>query len=222
VFTEPFILISTGTWCISLNPFNETPLTTEELQKDCLCYMEYTGKPVKAARLFAGNEHELQVKRLADHFETSPDYYKRIKFDTAIMMDLRSRMKFDPVSDDTPTGIHPSAFAKRSLADFTSYEEAYHCLLMDIMQQQTASTNLVLRGSSVKRLFVDGGFGNNPVYMHLLSMSFPGLEVYAASVAQATAIGAALAIHSEWNKKSIPADMVKLKYYHMAETPRVV
>ena len=26
-FTEPFILISTGTWCITLNPFNNQPLT---------------------------------------------------------------------------------------------------------------------------------------------------------------------------------------------------
>jgi sugar (pentulose or hexulose) kinase len=32
-FQEPFVLISTGTWCISLNPFNHTPLTDEELQR---------------------------------------------------------------------------------------------------------------------------------------------------------------------------------------------
>jgi hypothetical protein len=47
-------------------------------------------------------------------------------------------------------------------------------------------------------------------------MAFPQLEVYAASVAQATAMGAALAIHSEWNTLSVPADMVKLKYYKVA------
>ena len=35
-FSEPFVLISTGTWCISLNPFNSEALTTEELQQDCL------------------------------------------------------------------------------------------------------------------------------------------------------------------------------------------
>ena len=26
-FSMPFVLISTGTWCISMNPFNKTPLT---------------------------------------------------------------------------------------------------------------------------------------------------------------------------------------------------
>ena len=57
-FTEPFILISTGTWCISFNPFNNKSLTAKELQQDCLCYMEFNGKSVKASRLFAGYEHE--------------------------------------------------------------------------------------------------------------------------------------------------------------------
>src|SRR5450432_2968295 len=50
-FREPFVLISTGTWCISMNPFNDAPLTVEELKKDCLCYMSYQGRPIKASRL---------------------------------------------------------------------------------------------------------------------------------------------------------------------------
>ncbi|HRI80371.1 MAG TPA: FGGY family carbohydrate kinase, partial [Cyclobacteriaceae bacterium] len=58
-FSEPFVLISTGTWCISLNPFNDSPLTDEELKQDCLCYLSYQGTPVKASRIFAGNDHEV-------------------------------------------------------------------------------------------------------------------------------------------------------------------
>ncbi|MEI9908230.1 MAG: hypothetical protein WDO71_00265 [Bacteroidota bacterium] len=46
-FQEPFILLSTGTWCISLNPFNHSQLSDYELDKDCLCYLSYEGKPVK-------------------------------------------------------------------------------------------------------------------------------------------------------------------------------
>jgi sugar (pentulose or hexulose) kinase len=61
-FTEPFVLLSTGTWSISLNPFNNTPLTAEELQEDCLCYMDYKSNPIKASRLFAGQQHEDQTK----------------------------------------------------------------------------------------------------------------------------------------------------------------
>ena len=104
-----------------------------------------------------------------------------------------------------------SAFAKRALTDFKHYEEAYHQLMADIMLQQAHSTNLVLKGTPVKKIFVDGGFGNNPVYMQLLALSFPEIEVYCSSVPQATAKGAALAIHKEWNVHPVPPDLVKLK-----------
>ena len=63
---EPFLLLSTGTWCIALNPFNHAPLTQDQLQKDCLCYLQYTGAPVKASRFFGGHFHEQGIAALAD------------------------------------------------------------------------------------------------------------------------------------------------------------
>jgi sugar (pentulose or hexulose) kinase len=81
------------------------------------------------------------------------------------------------------------------------------------MWQQLASTKLVIQDENVNRIFVDGGFSKNPVYMHLLAEAFPEMEVYAASVAQATAVGAALAIHKHWNSKPLPGDIIDLKFY---------
>jgi sugar (pentulose or hexulose) kinase len=208
-FSEPFILLSTGTWCISLNPFNDTPLTIEELQQDCLCYLEYHGRPVKASRLFAGNEHEQQVKLLAAHFKLPNEHYQKIVFVPALFEKCKQENKNGYVE----TGLQSSAFIKRNLADFTSYEEAYHQLIFDIIQQQKLSTSLVLSAKKVSRIFVDGGFAKNPVYMNMLAAAFPSMEVFAASVSQATAIGAALAIHTDWNTQPIPGDMVELKYY---------
>ena len=60
---------------------------------------------------------------------------------------------------------------------------------------------------------MDGGFGKNAIYMYLLAEAFPSIEVYAASVAQASALGAALAIHPHWNSKNLPADIIDLKLY---------
>jgi glycerol kinase len=60
---------------------------------------------------------------------------------------------------------------------------------------------------------VDGGFSRNVVFMNLLAMAFPQLEVYATSMAQATALGAALVIHQSWNKKPLPNTLIKLQYY---------
>ncbi len=217
VFTEPFILISTGTWCISLNPFNDLPLTADELKKDCLCYFGYHGRPVKASRLFAGYEHEQQVKKLAAHFNTAVDFYKNVKYNSSIITDLHSLKNFEEAAEKNETILYRSVFDNRNLSSFKNYEEAYHCLIMDIIEQQTLSTQLIIQRSNVNRIFVDGGFSNNSIYMHLLALAFPQLEVYAASVAQATAMGAALAIHKEWNTLAVPADMVKLKYYGVAD-----
>lgn len=85
--------------------------------------------------------------------------------------------------------------------------------MMDIVAQQTLSAQLVLNGRETKRIFVDGGFSRNEIYMNLLAAAFPSMEVYATSMAQASALGAALAIHETWNKRHIPSDIIELKYY---------
>ncbi|RZK33727.1 MAG: carbohydrate kinase, partial [Hymenobacter sp.] len=92
-------------------------------------------------------------------------------------------------------------------------EEAYHQLIIDIVAEQKISTGRVVQDTPVKRIFVDGGFSHNPIYMHLLAAAFPQMEVYAASVAQATAVGAALAIHPHWNNNPVPGDLIELRYY---------
>jgi sugar (pentulose or hexulose) kinase len=191
-FREPWALISTGTWCITMNPFNDSPLTAAELEQDCLCYLSYTGRPVKASRLFAGYEHEEQVRRLADHFHRSPAV--DVRFDRDCVATLRAGGN---IQDPT---------------DYKTFELAYHALLMDIMDRQVQSTTLVMPDRSVKRIFVDGGFAKNEVYMHLLADAFPAVGVFAASVPQASALGAALVIHKEWNSRDI-GDIIGLKNY---------
>jgi len=210
-FSEPFVLISTGTWCISLNPFNHDPLTVDELRQDCLCYIEYHGNPVKASRLFAGNEHEQQVNILAKYFNVHVNHYKQVAFDTTLLPSLLTDTAV------TETGLYGSAFVTRPLENFKTYEIAYHQLIYDIIQQQKISTTLILNNQTVGRIFVDGGFARNPIYMHFLATAFPSMEVFAASVSQATAIGAALAIHPHWNARPVPGDMVELKYYTIAK-----
>jgi hypothetical protein len=49
--------------------------------------------------------------------------------------------------------------------------------------------------------------------MNLLACAFPDMEIYAASMAQATALGAAMAIHRAWNSTPPVADIIELKHY---------
>ncbi|MDQ0106286.1 sugar (pentulose or hexulose) kinase [Chitinophaga terrae (ex Kim and Jung 2007)] len=212
-FHEPFVLISTGTWCISLNPFNNTPLTNEELEADCLCYMTFQGKPVKASRLFAGYEHEQQVKRIAAHFNQQPARYRSVEYDSRIVRSLQERNAGETYRAPDKTQLQTSVFGQRDLGAFSSDVEAYHQLMIDIANQQYIATKRVLDGAAVKRIFVDGGFSKNAIYMNLLAGLFPDIEIFAASMAQATAMGAALAIHNAWNSKPLPNDLIELKYY---------
>lgn len=201
-FADAFILISTGTWCISLNPFNDEPLTADELKADCLCYMSYQNKPVKASRLFAGQEHENVTRKLAAHFNTPHDFYKTLGFDYALGKNAITEY----------TG--GKRFNDGALNRFSTYTEAYHFFLYDLVQQQKHSTALIMGKQKTGRIFVDGGFSKNVIFMNLLAWAFPDKEVYAASVSQATAMGAALAIHPHWSRKQIAGDMVEMKLFH--------
>jgi sugar (pentulose or hexulose) kinase len=209
-FNDPFVLISTGTWAISLNPFNASPLTKQELECDCLCYLHYKGGPVKASRLFAGHHHDVQVQRICEHFNQKKERYFSAAFDPAILETID--LSFDPKADPVAALKEP-AFATRELSQFPGDLEAYHQLMFDLVVQQYVSTQLIIRGSAVKKIFVDGGFSNNSIYMNLLASFFPGMEVFASSVPQATAIGAALAIHETWNGEVFPSHLVELKPY---------
>lgn len=212
-FKEPFVLISTGTWCISLNPFNHTRLTKEQLKNDCLSYMAYDAKPVKASRLFAGNEHEIHVKRISEYFNQNPGRYRAMDYNPKTAEALQNKNgSIEKLIEKIENNQIPS-FTDRELSSFKNDEEAYHQLIIDIVAQQYVSTQLVLKGTNVKRIFVDGGFSNNEIYMNLLASAFPDIEVSAASMAQATAVGAALCIHNSWNKKEIPNDIIELKYF---------
>ena len=211
-FKDPFILISTGTWCISLNPFNNEPLTKKELKNDCLLYMSYDSKPVKASRLFAGHVHEQEVKRIGEYFNQSSRRYQNIDFNPQIVEGLQKKNKIKNSHREDEV-LKICFFENRDLASFENDEEAYHQLMLDIIAQQYLSTQLILKGTKVKLIFVDGGFGNNAVYMNLLASVFPGMEVFAASMAQASAVGAALCIHNSWNKQEKPHDIIELKYF---------
>jgi len=198
-FKEPFVLISTGTWSISLNPFNKTALTAEELAQDCLCYLTYKGDPVKASRLFAGNEHEYWLTLINEYFSKSPDYYKQVKLNP----DLMERFCVSPLVD-----FNFEAHQK--------FEEAYHALIWRLVLLQKQSTLLVIDDPSTKKIFVDGGFSQNELFMTMLAAAMPDKEIYSASMPQASALGAAMAIHRSWNTKSLRNDIIALKPY----TPR--
>jgi L-fuculokinase len=211
---EQFILLSTGTWCIAINPFNASPVSQNELKLDCLNFISFEGKPVKASRLFSGNEHERQVKHLSGHFNVELDYHKGVKFDRDLIWTLRKIHKqATPDTADLGT-LKDCPFVERNLNSFKSFEEAYHQFILDLVAQQIASIKLILGASSPRKIFVDGGFARNVIFMELLAEAFFDKEVYASEMAQASALGAALVISEHWNDTQTLPDLRLKRYYN--------
>ena len=196
---EPFIFLSTGTWCIAMNPFMKDPLTAYQLRQDTLCYISYQGQYVKASRLFLGHEHQVQLDRLCVHFGVNPTYIDSISYDPGY---LNYSGLHSDLSHYGSNGLMECGFDKRYLFEIDDFDTAYHVLIHDLVRLQKRSI-LLVQDQHIKSIYVDGGFAKNKIFMKMLAMAFHELEVYSASASQASGLGAAMSIHGSWNRKEI-------------------
>jgi len=192
---EPFILLSTGTWNICLNPFNDTALTKDELKQDCLCYMQPDGRKVKASRLFMGNEYNNWINKLSLHFNVDNTYHKNVVFDKALYQ--KAKNTSSPLFNWTSIEHSDNEIAKMANMDlswFDSFEEAYHHLMKELVQLQFEKIRLVINGTVVKKIFIDGGFVDNNLFLKSLSEKLTSFEILPSSMPLGSAMGALLAL----------------------------
>jgi len=205
---EKFMVISTGTWSIVLNPFSEDPLTNNDLKNDCLQFMQLDGKPVKASRLFLGKEHEIQTKKLAEHFKEDLDLYKRISFDENMYKNLKKKdvtnFYFEELKNE-------NQFAT-DLSKFDTYKTAYHQLMFKLVKKQIYSLHLALgKTKDIQTVFIDGGFSNNDLYCKMLADQLPQFQIKIASLASGSALGAAIVIDKESFNSEVFENVLKIK-----------
>lgn len=189
---NPFLLISTGTWSISLNPFSQEILTAEDLKNDCLNFMHIDGKTVRASRLLLGNEYALQTERLATHYGKSKDYHTSVGVDDMLLQNL--------LKDDTQY-FHFENISKRDnqsthsdLQEFSSFEEAYHQLMIELVRLQVISAKRAMGKTQIEKIYVDGGFASNNLYLKILKYYFPKYFISAKQLPQGSALGAAMMV----------------------------
>ena len=198
-----FMLMSTGTWIITFNPFSEDPLTIEDLRRDCLQYMNYRGTPTKASRIFLGNEHDHQEKRIAAYFHKPEKHHQSVVLDKTIMERLLSnplkKRKFYPQTMHKTGPLPDLTGPEVDLSVFNTYEEAYHQLVLDLVFVQAISLALAKGKTEIEKVFISGGFCKNTLFMQLLASYFPEMNFYTSTLDKATAVGAALVLHRHWN-----------------------
>ena len=203
---EPFVLLSTGTWNITLNPFFSGRLTETEYKKDCLYYLLDKDRQVAASRLFLGNEYDHQVKRLSAHFNKQPDYFQTVQpreTDVADALNKRAPEEVFYPQTMKGTGPFPDLNAPETdLSRFDCFEVAYHKMMLDMVYLQKISLELVC--GEVQRLYISGGFLKSPVFMELLQAFLPDWQLFIAENKRASVLGAAVAMHALWQEGPLP------------------
>ncbi len=208
---QEFILLSTGTWGIFMNPFNDEMLTAEQLKRDTLCYMSVKQSQVKSSRLFMGYMHEVNARRLTDHFGVVPDSYKEVKANRAVLSKLEERFNGKRLFF---AGGVPETFVDEltDLHLFDTFEEAYHQLMKDITSLAMDSVKLVIsRKDKTSGIYISGGFARNDLFVSLMAKYMPEKKVYTSEIDNSTALGAAMVIYEKVFRHPLPATDLGLK-----------
>jgi sugar (pentulose or hexulose) kinase len=186
-YKNPFLLISTGTWCINLNPFNQQKLTAQELKNDALHFLQANGKSVKASRIFLGREHDFQAERIAKHFKLPIDFYKTI----GIAENTNIENKFVPACMEGSGPMPEKQSTLWKIEEYKTAAEAYTAIIHGLINLLKISINLI-DTDDVKHFYIDGGFAANKLFFYFLQELYPHKNIQSVEFPQATALGAYL------------------------------
>lgn len=205
---EKFILISTGTWCINMNPFNSEALTSEELEQDCLCFMSPEKQQVKSSRLFMGYFHEVWVEKMAEYYHLDNRFFKRIENDTELIEGLEKKYGKESVFFPTGKESFEEGLKNVDLTMFIDHNEAYLKFLIDLTELCVKSIKLIIASSDdTKYLYVSGGFARNKKFIPMLAKHFPDKKLFTSEIDNSSALGAALVIGERMNKEEMEMDL---------------
>ncbi|MDR2110907.1 MAG: carbohydrate kinase [Spirochaetaceae bacterium] len=221
-----FVLNSTGTWCVIMNPVKQYGFAPEELGKVVFFNISAFRRPVKTAIFLGGMEFETWSKTLMGlHNRTELPPYDRELYRTIVgerraflMPELtagsgqfpRSRPRVVEDGGD----YHFADIARETLLDapsippaFRTYEGGIALLRISlVMQTLTALERAGLRPGA--EVYTEGGFRKNEAYNAFLSAALPDNRVFLTDIAEASALGAAMTAKMALTGKSL-GDLAK-------------
>jgi sugar (pentulose or hexulose) kinase len=197
---KPFLLISTGTWSIALNSFNNDVLTDEDLANDCLNFMRISGSTVRACRLFLGNEYRTQVEYLHQYFGKQYGYHRDIRFDRKVYLKLKENyvrcFRFEHIT------LPREQPHETNLEPFETFQQGLHQLVLELVELQLKCINRAIGSTKINTLYIDGGFADNELYTKILADQLPNYKLRCTKSPLGSALGATMVIsRHELNKK---------------------
>ncbi|MDW5288262.1 FGGY family carbohydrate kinase [Formosa sp. PL04] len=185
-----FILLSTGTWIIAMNPFSKETLTQHQLQNNCLCFMTPEKQQVKSSMQFLGRIHEVYIKALSDYFKVDINTHIDLVLNETLcntLIDQDARV-FLSEGIDSDFEAHPELLQK-----FQSYETAYFQLIYEISKKVIKAIELISDEKAVlKDVYISGGFNRNRIFIKFLELLKPSITIKISDCKNESALGAAL------------------------------
>ncbi len=200
---EPFVLNSTGTWCVAMAPGSEPALSESEMRQGVFFNCDAFGRPVKTSIFMGGQEHDTWLGRLRESrgLEGFPDF----DADVAESL-LRSGGLFffpgvmpgtGPFPDSTSRLRHGQdewtldAIRGGAAGPDVPAETLYLMLNASLAVQSAAQLSAAGLEDGMP-IVLEGGFRKNRAYQAMLQAMFPHSTVKTTDLEEATAFGAAL------------------------------
>ncbi len=202
---EPFLLNSTGTWCVIMNEKEVVKFESDELGKVVFYNISAFWKPIKTAIFLGGLEFE-HYTGILQKIHGRRDFPK---FDEAVYQKvILENDKFILPSVSRGIGQFPQSEprvieneyvtslqdidAGNSIPDFfRNYEVALAVLNLSLAIQTRVSFDRADIEPGMQ-VFTEGGFSKNGSYNTLLTSFYPDSKFYLTSLKEASAFGASL------------------------------
>ena len=176
--------------------------------------MRINGKAVKASRIFLGNEFKKQIEFLSDYYQVPKDFHKKILFDYDIYYEITK--DFEPMF--RWFSLETENMPSETTINYYNVEQAYHHLMIELVKIQAESIKTIEGNSSNYKLYVDGGFTDNNVYIQLLSHYLRNMSLRTTKSSLGSALGAALSI----SDKKLNSKFLKKNYSLKKHVPFII
>ncbi|MBI9038840.1 MAG: hypothetical protein JEY97_11955 [Bacteroidales bacterium] len=187
---QEFVLVSSGTWILCMNPFSKEPLTINQLTNNCLCFMTPEKKQVKSNMQMLGWVHNLNVKEISSFFNVAEDTFKNVEVNQNICKKIFDENKFEFFQKGIPENYLGNL---KNLNRFKNFNLAYHQFMFELTSFVAKAINMILDcDSDLKDIFVTGGFNKNQLFTAYLSLFFPNQKIIKSNIQNASALGAAM------------------------------
>jgi sugar (pentulose or hexulose) kinase len=216
-----FLVNSTGTWCVSMNPVKKYGFAPEELGKVVFFNISAFRTPVKTSIFIGGQEFDtwskilMAIHKRDDFPGYDPALYSSIMKDRKLFLlpellsgtgqfpKSRSRVVEDgkdyPFAEISAAAAAEAASAtaaankadKRIPPCFGDYEKGFAILRLSLVMQSLTALERIGLAKG-DELYTEGGFRKNEAYNSLVSSALRDNRYFLTNIPEATALGAAM------------------------------